>query len=238
MQSTFVLVHGAWHGGWCYSRVAQLLIAAGHRVFTPTLTGVGERAHLYSRSINLTTHITDIVNVIKWERLQNIILVGHSYGGMVVTGVADALPEKVSALVYLDAFLPADNQSIMDLLPPARAQAMRDSATELNDFAVPPIRAAAFNVNEADQEWVDSFCTPHPFAALSERLKLTGGIERINSKAYVLATIRAESFARFRDSVLTDPRWSTYELPCGHDVMLDMPAATATILTGLRPGLP
>jgi pimeloyl-ACP methyl ester carboxylesterase len=238
MQSTFVLVHGAWHGGWCYSRVAQLLSAAGHRVFTPTLTGVGERAHLYSRSINLTTHITDIVNVIKWERLQNIILVGHSYGGMVVTGVADAIPEKISALVYLDAFLPADNQSILDLQTPERAQLMRDSATELNDFAVPPASAAFFHVNEADRAWVDSLCTPHPFATLSQRLKLTGGIERINTKAYVLATGRVGSFNRFRDSVATDPHWRTYELPCGHDVMIDLPAETAAILTGLRPGLP
>ncbi len=106
MQSTFVLVHGGWHGGWCYSRVAQRLAAAGHRVFTPTLTGLGERAHLYSRSINLTTHITDIINVIKWERLQNVVLAGHSYGGMVVTGVADAIPEKIASLVYLDAFVP------------------------------------------------------------------------------------------------------------------------------------
>jgi pimeloyl-ACP methyl ester carboxylesterase len=238
MNSTFVLVHGAWHGGWCYSRVVQRLTAAGHRVFAPTLTGVGERAHLYSRSIDLTTHITDIVNVIKWERLENVILVGHSYGGMVVTGVADLIPERISSLVYLDAFLPQDNQSLADLLPPERAQAMRDSATELNDFAVPPASAAFFNVNEADREWVDSLCTPHPFAALSQRLRLTGGLARINSKVYVLATGRLGAFNRFRDPLKTDPRWTTYELPCGHDVMIDLPAETAAILTRLSPGLP
>jgi pimeloyl-ACP methyl ester carboxylesterase len=234
MRSAFVLVHGAWHGGWCYSRVAQLLTAEGHLVFTPTLTGVGERAHLYSRSINLTTHVTDIVNVIKWERLENVVLVGHSYGGMVVTGVADAISEKVASLVYLDAFLPHDNQSLLDLVPPERAQAMRDSATELNDFAVPPIAAAVFAVNEADRDWVDSLCTPHPFATLSQRLKLTGGVARITNKAYVLATGRAGAFNRFRDSVKTDPHWTTYELPCGHDVMIDLPAETAAILLRLR----
>jgi pimeloyl-ACP methyl ester carboxylesterase len=238
MQSTFVLVHGAWHGGWCYSRVAERLRAAGHRVFTPTLTGVGERVHLYSRSIDLTTHVTDILNVFKWERLQNVVLVGHSYGGMVVTAVADLIPEKVSSLVYLDAFLPADNQSIMDLQPPERAQAMRASATEANDFAVPPASAAFFNVNEADREWVDSLCTPHPFAALDQRLKLTGGIDRINRKAYVLATGRVGSFNRFRDSVANNPQWTTHELPCGHDVMIDLPDETTAILTGLRPGSP
>jgi pimeloyl-ACP methyl ester carboxylesterase len=238
MQSTFVLVHGGWHGGWCYARVAERLRAAGHRVFTPTLTGLGERAHLYSRTINLVTHVTDVVNVIKWEQLQNVTLVGHSYGGIVVTGVADQLPQQIGSLVYLDSFLPQDNQSLLDLLPPERAQAMRASATESNDFAVPPPPAAFFNVGEADRNWVDSLCTPHPLASLSQPLKLTGGIDRINKKAYVLATGRVASFHRFRDSVANQPGWSTYELPCGHDVMIDLPEETAAILTAQRPGSP
>jgi pimeloyl-ACP methyl ester carboxylesterase len=237
MQSTFVLVHGAWHGGWCYSRVADRLRAAGHRVFTPTLTGVGERAHLYSPSIDLTTHVTDIVNVFKWERLQDVILVGHSYGGMVVTGVADLIPQKISSLVYLDSFLPHDNQSVLDLLPLERAQAMRASASA-SCFAVPPPPAAFFNVNDADREWVDSLCTPHPLAALSQRLKLTGGIDRIDKKTYVLATGRVGSFNRFRDSVANTPRWTTHELPCGHDVMIDLPDETTAILTGPLAGSP
>jgi pimeloyl-ACP methyl ester carboxylesterase len=238
MQSTFVLVHGAWYGGWCYARVAQRLTAAGHRVFTPTLTGLGERAHLYSRSIDLTTHITDIVNVIKWERLENFVLVGHSYGGMVVTGVADSMPEKIASLVYLDAFLPGDNQSLHDLLPPDAAQAQRDSATERNDFAVPPISAADFHVNEADRSWVDSLCTPQPLATLTQRLRLTGGLERISNRTYVLAMAGGAPFKRFRDSVATDPRWATHELPCGHDVMIDLPAETTALLTAKRSAPP
>src|SRR5580698_6932911 len=100
-MSTFVLVHGVWHGGWCYKRVAVLLRKAGHEVYTPTLTGLGERSHLMSPTIDLDTHITDVVNVIKTEDLSDIILVGHSYGGMVVTGVADALPDRIRSLVYL-----------------------------------------------------------------------------------------------------------------------------------------
>jgi pimeloyl-ACP methyl ester carboxylesterase len=118
MQSTFVLVHGAWHGGWCYGRVAERLRAAGHRVLTPTLTGLGERSHLCSRSVNLTTHIADVVNLIKWEQLQRVTLVGHSYGGVVVTGVADTIPERISSLVYLDAFVPKDGQCMLDLVGP------------------------------------------------------------------------------------------------------------------------
>jgi len=211
--------------------VAQRLGAAGHRVFTPTLTGLGERAHLNSRAIDLATHITDIVSVIRYERLENIVLVGHSYGGMVVTGVADSIPDKIASLVYLDAFLPGDNQSLHDLLPPENAQAQRDSAHERNDLSVPPISAADFQVNEADRSWVDSLCTPQPLGTLTQRLRITGALERISARTYVLATAGGAPFRRFRDSVAMDPRWTTHELPCGHDVMIDLPDETAALLS-------
>lgn len=230
MQKTFVLVHGAWYGGWCYARVAQLLRAAGHRVFTPTLTGVGERSHLLSGSVNLTTHITDILNVFKWEGLDNVVLVGHSYGGMVVTGVADRIAQKITSLIYLDAFLPRDNQCLHDLVPPEDAKAQRESATESNNFGVAPIPAAVFQVNEADREWVDSLCTPHPLHTLTERLHLTGGLDKIARRTYVLASSGPPFFRAFRDSVAADPRWRTDELHCGHDVMIDLPQETARIL--------
>jgi pimeloyl-ACP methyl ester carboxylesterase len=112
---TFVLVHGAWHGGWCYVRVADLLRAGGHRVVTPTLTGLGERSHLFSGAITLSTHIDDIVNVLRWEDLTNVVLAGHSYGGFVISGVAERVPERIAALVFLDAFVPADGESLWDL---------------------------------------------------------------------------------------------------------------------------
>ena len=111
----FVLVHGAWHGGWCYARVAALLRARGHTVFTPTLTGQGERAHLLSGSINLSTHIEDVLGVFRCEQLNGVVLAGHSYGGMVVTGVADRIAQHIRALAYLDAFIPEDGQSLFDI---------------------------------------------------------------------------------------------------------------------------
>ncbi len=104
-MSTFVLVHGAWHGGWCWKRVRGALQAQGHQVFTPTLTGVADRSHLLSREVNLETHITDVANLMLWEELSEVVLCGHSYGGAVISGVADRIPDRISALVYLDAFV-------------------------------------------------------------------------------------------------------------------------------------
>jgi pimeloyl-ACP methyl ester carboxylesterase len=103
---TFFLVHGAWHGGWCWRRVADVLMSRGHRVFAPSLTGVGDRAHLFSKDISLQTHVEDILSVVEAEELSNFVLVGHSYGGFVISGVTDALRERVSRYVYLDAGVP------------------------------------------------------------------------------------------------------------------------------------
>ena len=119
-MATFVLVHGAWHGSWCWKRVRQALQDAGHDVFTPTLTGVGERSHLLSLHVNLETHIDDVVNLIRWEDLSDVVLCGHSYGGCVISGVADRVPDRIRALVYLDAFVLRDGQSLHDTLPPAQ----------------------------------------------------------------------------------------------------------------------
>jgi pimeloyl-ACP methyl ester carboxylesterase len=115
-MATFVLVHGAWHGSWCWKRVRAALLARGHHVFTPTLTGVGERSHLLSPHVNLKTHIEDVVNLIRWEELSDVVLCGHSYGGCVITGVADRLPNRIGAMVYLDAFTPEDGESLFDIL--------------------------------------------------------------------------------------------------------------------------
>jgi pimeloyl-ACP methyl ester carboxylesterase len=229
---TFILVHGAWHGGWCYRRVADVLIRAGHRVFAPTLTGLGERSHLYDAEINLTVHIEDVSKVLHYERLGDVTLVGHSYGGMVVTGVAARHPEKINSLVYLDAFIPGHNQSLHDLVPEQDARAQRESATSQNRYSVAPIAAEVFNVNPADRAWVDSLCTPQPLSTFTERLPLTDAIERVTRKIYVLATGNpmVGLFRTFRDVVARRPGWRSYELACGHDVMIDLPGETAEIL--------
>ena len=230
-MTNIVLVHGAWHGGWCYARVAELLRAKGHRVFTPTLSGLGERSHQFGGHINLTTHITDVVNVIEWERLDRVVLLGHSYGGMVITGVADAVADKIATLVYLDAMIPADGQSIFDMVPPEILKVQLDGAAAHGGVGVPPTPAAAFAVNEKDRAWVDALCTPQPLACMTERIALTGAYKRIRDHIYILAADwgNGRGFRRYRD-MANERGWPCLELPCGHDAMIDMPNELTEIL--------
>src|SRR5262245_13422297 len=183
--ATFVLVHGAWHGGWCYARVAALLRARGHTVFTPTLTGQGERAHLANGSINLSTHIEDVLGVFRCERLDHVVLAGHSYGGMVITGVADRIAEQIRALAYLDAFIPEDGQSLLDINIPANSQRFLQNAGANGGLAVPPPPAAYFGVNAADAPTVDALATPQPLGCFTEKLKLTGVYRAVKQHLHV-----------------------------------------------------
>ncbi|MGN6573236.1 MAG: alpha/beta fold hydrolase, partial [Pseudolabrys sp.] len=202
-MATFVLVHGAWSGGWCYHKVAALLRARGHTVFTPTLTGQGERTHLLSAGVNLTTHINDVIGVFDYEEIGSAVLAGHSYGGMVVTGVADKIAKRVSALVYLDAFLPESGQSLFDINIPANTQRFVANAGNGGGVAVPSPPAAFFNVNPGDAARVDRLATPFPMAAMAERLPLTGAHKSVGRHVYVHGTVlpRESPFKPFYDRV-------------------------------------
>jgi pimeloyl-ACP methyl ester carboxylesterase len=234
-MANIVLVHGAWHGGWCYVRVAELLRAKGHRVFTPTMSGVGERSHQFSGAINLTTHITDILNLIRWEQLDHVVLLGHSYGGMVISGVADRASDKIASLIYLDAMIPKDGQSVYDMVPPEIAKVQIDGAAAHGGLGIPPTPAAAFSVNEADRAWVDALCTAQPLACMTERIKLTGAVDRIRKKIYILAAGwgAGRGFRRYYDQVKDVPGWTRFELDCGHDAMIDMPEGLAAIVASV-----
>jgi pimeloyl-ACP methyl ester carboxylesterase len=225
-QKTFVLVHGAWGGGWVWRRVADLLERRGHKVFTPTMSGVGERSHLLDARVNLSTHITDIVNVIKWERIENAVLVGHSYGGMVITGVAEQIEPAIASIVFLDAFLPDNNQSLADIAPQ-----LARTAVEKHDLTIAAPPADFFAVNEKDRVWVDTLSTPHPTATMTEKVKETGARERIARKAHVLATgRRSPIFSAAYAKIQSAAGWRSYEVPCGHFVMIDMPDRLVEIL--------
>ena len=186
---TFVLVHGACHGGWCWRRVADRLEARGHRVFTPTLTGLGERSHLLNRDINLDTHIADIVNVFRWEDLRDACLVVHSYGGWPGSGALEQIGDRVSSIVWLDAQLPHDGQCGMDTANP-RNRADMQAAIEQGAPARPAPKAEFFGVNQRDRAWVDAKTTTQPIGVSLQPIRLTGARERVAKKLY----IRAPSF--------------------------------------------
>jgi pimeloyl-ACP methyl ester carboxylesterase len=183
---TFVLVHGSWHGGWCWRRVTDRLERRGHKVYTPTLTGLGERVHLLTASVDLNTHITDVVNVIKFEDLKDIVLVGHSYAGCVISGVAEQMLPSIASIVFVDAFLPEDGQRMLDLT----TANLRDAALEAQskgEIARPIVPAAAFKVNEQDQAWVNSKLTPQPLGPTFTPNKFTGAREKVAKKTYIRA---------------------------------------------------
>lgn len=222
---TFVLVHGAWHGGWCWRRVADRLTAKGHYVVAPTLSGVGERSHLKAEDIDLMTHVNDVVGEMKWKDLDDVVLVGHSYGGMVITGVAEQMRDRIAAIVYLDAFMPADGQSLADLV------GKKDRWPEP---VVPPHPAAYFHVNEKDAAWVQSKLTPHPTQCFTEKLKVTGAYQSIAKKLYVRAPLFAQKgFDQALERCRADHSWQTATVTCGHDVMIDQPEELTAMLEKL-----
>jgi pimeloyl-ACP methyl ester carboxylesterase len=230
-QRTFVLVHGAWHGGWCWRRVADRLEKRGHKVYAPSLTGLADRAHLLTGRVNVTTHITDIVSLIRFEDLRNIVLVGHSYAGFVISGVAEQAHTAIASVVFLDAFVPQNGQSIFSISSDRLKQSIID-AQKRGQLGMAPAPAAYFNVNEKDRAFVDSKCTPQPIGTYVEPLTLTGARERIARKTYIRATgFKAPGFDAAVERLRGDASWRLRELPCGHDAMIDMPDEVTAMLS-------
>lgn len=229
-MAQFVLVHGAWQGGYVYARVARLLRDAGHDVYTPTLTGLGERSHLANQAINLDTHIQDIVNVFEYEGITDAILCGHSYGGMVITGVANKISERIRSLYYLDAFAPADGQSLNDISGPEMTLAVLDQANA-NGGMIPPIPAAAFNVNEADAPWLDAMSVPQPLATFVQGVRTGVDTLRAANRTFVFAAANGgDWFVSTHQKLKDHPGWQVHELACGHNIMLDQPQDLAFLL--------
>ena len=161
-MANFILVHGAWHGGWCWRRVVQALWAAGHRAHAVTLTGVGERAHLLSAAITLETHITDVLQAIAAEEMDEVVLAVHSYAGMIGTAIADRMPDRLRHLVYVDAVVPAPGESWSSTHASATREARMAAAQASADFSFPPPDPAVYGLAGTDREWVSRRQTPHP----------------------------------------------------------------------------
>lgn len=218
-MTTFVIVHGAWTGAWSWDGVAERLRRAGHRVHVPALSGLGERSHLARLPITLTTHIEDIVNEMVWHELEDVVLVAHSYGGFVATGVAERAAERIAALVYVDAFLPEDGQCFADLI-----------GTELDGDLVPvPEIGDGEYPTRGLSEKVARLATAQPSGTFTERVKVTDRYKDIARKSYILAT-GWNGFASIAAPLRDDPHWQVHELPCGHDVPLLMPDELAVLL--------
>jgi pimeloyl-ACP methyl ester carboxylesterase len=221
-MAEIVLVAGGWHGGWALTSIARELRTHGHEAFTPTLTGLGERSHLAHAPINLDTHIQDVANVLLFERLSGVILCGHSYAGMVITGVADRLPERIASLVYIDAFVPRDGDSWWDL-----------AGDRYRQIAIDRSKADGFGV--APPEHLDARCTPHPLAAFKQALRLTGRWQEVPEKVFVYATGWAETpFTSTCEALKMDPAWIVRTLPTRHDIIRYAPRDLVSIVLGLK----
>ncbi|WP_225770026.1 alpha/beta fold hydrolase [Inquilinus sp. Marseille-Q2685] len=229
-MAKFVFVHGAFQGGWVYARVARLLREAGHDVYTPTLTGLGERSHLAYHAITLDTHIQDIVNVFKYEDIADAILCGHSYGGMVITGVAGEIGERIRTLFYIDAYAPADGQSLLDITGAETALAFLDQASR-NGGMIPPIPAATFNVNEEDASWVDTMSVAQPLATFVQGVRTGVESNSVANRTYVFATANGgDWFVSTHARLKEHSQWKVHEIACGHNIMLDRPQELASLL--------
>jgi pimeloyl-ACP methyl ester carboxylesterase len=228
--TTFVLVHGAWGGGWQWRRVADRLRSRGHIVFAPTLTGLGERAHQLHPGIDLSLHVADVLGVIKYESLDRIVLVGHSYGGFVISGVAEAIRGRIRSIVFLDAFVPNDGEALVDIVQSAVQEIVR-GAQGRGENTVPIRDAAAFRMNEKDRAWADSLANPQPIGTFLEKIWLSGARDRIATKTYIRAVGYPNvSFDKFHERAKADPSWRTYEVNCGHHIMIDEPDRLTEIL--------
>jgi pimeloyl-ACP methyl ester carboxylesterase len=230
-RKTFVLVHGAYHGGWCWRRVADILESHGHKVYAPSLTGNGDRSHLLSKDITLDTQITDIVNLMNWEDLTDVCLVPHSFGGWPCSGALEHIHDRVSAIVWVDAFKPADGEKGTDYISEFSRKAMEESVAKGEPGRKPP-PAKTFSRSEKDYAWIDSKLTQQPNGPAMQTIRLTGKRDAIAKKTYIRAPQYPQAaFDRALAECKADPTWQTFINPdTGHDVMIDQPQWLADVI--------
>ena len=220
-MTTYVLIHGGWHGGWVYSEIVARLASHNHRAIAPSLSGLADRRHLANCGVNLNTHIEDITNLLNFEDLKDVVLCGHSYGGMIVSGVCDRVPQRIRARVYLDAYVPKTGDSCWALAGENYREIFLAGLSDDGLSSAPPEQLLQR----------DARVTPHPFASLVQKIHLTGSIEKVAHKGYLLALDQDRSpftsvYQRIRDA----PGWRTVTLNCRHNVMAAMPDEVVNFL--------
>lgn len=236
-QPVYVLVHGAWHGGWCWDKVAKNLRAKGDLVYTPTLSGMAEYKNQLDTMINLDTHIMDIVNLIVKQNLHHVILVGHSYGGVVISGVADRIPERLEKLIYLDALLVENGQSALSVNPKERQETFTKAAWEVDKgLSIPAPSSAWFGVTDSVTiKKTNDQLTNHPFRTFTQPLVLKHPFGNHLPLIYIACVNpKLEGLEQFAAQAKNSKSWKYYELQTGHDAMITMPAELTKILSSLK----
>lgn len=228
-SKAFLVCHGAWSAGWAWKKMHPLMRASGHRLITPSYTGLGERAHLAHQGLDLEAHIQDMLNVITYEDLSDIVLVGHSYGGMVATGVADRMRERIAQLIYIDAFVPRDGQSLFDLFEPAVAQ-MREAARSGDGWRIPPI-AIPPDTSAADIEWLTPRRVNMPIKCFEQKLKLQHGETKL-PRSYIYATrvTPSDTFGQFAKRARGEAGWHAFDIDASHSPNVTAPEALMALL--------
>jgi len=231
--TTFLVAHGAWSAGWAWKKMHPLMRAAGHRLVTPTYTGLGEREHLASPANDLETHIADVLNVIKYEDLRNFVLIGHSYGGMVATGVADRARERIAHLIYMDAFVPRIGQSLLDLLPPPARQQMQERVKAGDGWRVAP-NPTPPDTSEADVKWIAERRLPQSFKTFEMPVRLSNAdIALPRSYIYCTRIAPGDPFRQFAERAKSEAGWRYYEIDASHSPHVTAPDALAALLQAI-----
>ncbi len=228
-MATIVLAHGAWSAAWAWKKMRPLMAASGHTFFTPTYTGLGERSHLANPSIDLETHIDDVMGVLEFEDLRDVVLLGHSYGGMVATGVADRARARIAHLIYLDAFVPQDGQSLFDLVPEEQRKRQQASAASGDGWRIAPNPTPEDTAPE-DRAWIANKRLPHPLKCMDQKLKLRHGPLTL-PRSYIVATRNTHGpFGAFAALARKTPGWACYEIDASHSPNITAPDALMGLL--------
>ena len=230
-RKTFLLIHGAYHGGWCWRPVTDILESRGHKTYAPSLTGNADRGHLLTQNVNLDVQATDIVNLVKWEDLKDFCLVVHSFGGWPASAAMEHIYDRVSSLVWVDAFMPKDGQKALDDISPFSRKALEEAMARGEAGRKPP-PAKTYSINPSQYAWIDSKLAPQPNGVAFQEIKLTGKLQQVPKKTFVrLPRYPQAALDRALAECRADKSWQTYvQSDSGHDVMIDQPQWLADLL--------
>jgi pimeloyl-ACP methyl ester carboxylesterase len=230
-MASVVLAHGAWSAAWGWKKMRPLFQAAGHEFFSPTYTGLGERAHLARPDIDLSTHINDVLSALEFEDLRDVTLIGQSYGGMVATGVADQAADRIARVIYLDAFAPKNGQSLFDLVGPKTEAAMRGGADKHGDgWKIPPINPPA-DTDPADLAWITPRRRPQPIKTFEQKLTLSRATTPPRHYIYAKKNAPGDVFRQFADRARSEPGWSCDEIDASHNPHITCPDVLMALLS-------